>query len=43
MIISLHSYLIIYKKYIGNVILGKTYTGQFPNTQQKINYGEQEQ
>lgn len=31
------------EKYIGNVILGKTYTGQFPNTQQKINYGEQEQ
>lgn len=28
------------EKYIGNVILGKTYTGQFPNTQQKINYGD---
>jgi DNA invertase Pin-like site-specific DNA recombinase len=31
------------EKYIGNVILGKTYTGQFPNTQQKINYGEKQQ
>lgn len=31
------------EKYIGNVILGKTYTGQFPNNQQKINRGEYEQ
>jgi len=31
------------EKYIGSVMLGKTYTGQFPNSQQKINRGEQEQ
>lgn len=31
------------EKYVGNVMLGKTYTGQFPNNQQKINRGEQEQ
>lgn len=31
------------EKYIGNVILGKTYTGQFPNNQQKVNDGAQEQ
>lgn len=30
------------EKYIGNVILGKTYTGQFPNNQQIINCGDQE-
>ncbi|MEW8994437.1 recombinase family protein [Clostridium sp.] len=31
------------EKYIGNVMLGKTYTGPFPNTQQKVNRGTQEQ
>lgn len=31
------------EKYIGNVILGKTYTGEFPNNKQKINHGEQNQ
>ncbi|WP_330389648.1 recombinase family protein [Cellulosilyticum sp. I15G10I2] len=31
------------EKYIGNVMLGKTYTGQFPNNQQKVNRGAQEQ
>lgn len=30
------------EKYIGNVILGKTYTGAFPNNKQQINNGEQE-
>ncbi|WP_279230467.1 recombinase family protein [Clostridium thermarum] len=27
---------------MGNVILGKTYTGVFPNNKQQINHGEQE-
>lgn len=31
------------EKYIGNVMLGKTYTGTFPNNKQKVNKGEQEQ
>ncbi|MEF9922932.1 MAG: recombinase family protein [Anaerovoracaceae bacterium] len=31
------------EKYIGNVELGKTYTGVFPNNKQRINRGEQEQ
>lgn len=31
------------EKYIGNVMLGKTYTGEFPNNKQKVNRGEQEQ
>ncbi|MEG0086985.1 MAG: recombinase family protein [Niameybacter sp.] len=31
------------EKYIGNVKLGKTYTGVFPNNKQRINRGEQEQ
>jgi len=30
------------EKYIGNVILGKTYTGAFPNNKQQINHGDQE-
>ena len=30
------------EKYIGNVILGKTYTGAFPNNKQQRNYGAQE-
>lgn len=30
------------EKYIGNVILGKTYTGVFPNNKQQINCGVQE-
>lgn len=35
--------MLINEKYIGNVLLGKTYTGQFPNNQQKANRGAQEQ
>lgn len=31
------------EKYIGNVMLGKTYTGEFPNNKQKVNRGVQEQ
>lgn len=31
------------EKYIGNVLLGKTYTGTFPNHKQKINHGEHDQ
>ncbi|MCB2354417.1 recombinase family protein [Clostridium estertheticum] len=31
------------EKYIGNVLLGKTFTGQFPNNQQKANRGAQGQ
>lgn len=31
------------EKYIGDVILGKTYTGAFPNNKQKVNNGEKEQ
>lgn len=31
------------EKYIGHVILGKTYTGDFPNNKQRINTGEQDQ
>ncbi len=31
------------KNTLGSVILRKTYTGQFPDNQQKINCGEQEQ
>jgi hypothetical protein len=31
------------EKYIGNVLLGKTYTGQLPNNQQKVNHGAHEQ
>lgn len=31
------------EKYIGNVMLGKTYTGTYPNNKQKVNNGEQEQ
>lgn len=31
------------EKYIGNVLLGKTYTGQISNNQQKVNRGAQEQ
>lgn len=31
------------EKYIGNVMLGKTYTGTYPNNKQKVNKGEQEQ
>lgn len=30
------------EKYIGNVILGKTYTGAFPNNKQQRNYGDKE-
>jgi len=30
------------EKYIGNVILGKTYTGQYPNNKQKVNQGSQD-
>ena len=30
------------EKYIGNVILGKTYTGQFSNNRQKVNHDEQQ-
>ncbi|WP_297418884.1 recombinase family protein [Clostridium sp.] len=30
------------EKYIGNVILGKTYTGEFPNNKQQMNNGNQE-
>lgn len=30
------------EKYIGSVILGKTYTGAYPNNKQKVNMGEQE-
>jgi len=30
------------EKYIGNVLLGKTYTDQFPNNKQKVNRGEQQ-
>ncbi|WP_341478095.1 recombinase family protein [Clostridium sporogenes] len=30
------------EKYIGNVLLGKTYTATFPNNKQKLNRGEQE-
>lgn len=30
-------------KYIGHVLLGKTYTGDFPNNKQRINNGEKEQ
>lgn len=30
------------EKYIGNVILGKTYTSAFPNNKQKVNSGEQD-
>ncbi|MPN22498.1 hypothetical protein SDC9_169881 [bioreactor metagenome] len=30
------------EKYIGNVILGKTYTGVFPNNKQQSNNGAQE-
>lgn len=30
------------EKYMGNVILGKTYTGVFPNNKQQINRGVQE-
>lgn len=28
------------EKYVGNVCLGKTYTGEYPNNKQKINHGE---
>ena len=28
------------EKYIGNVIVGKTYTGEFPNNKQHMNKGE---
>lgn len=31
------------EKYIGNVCLGKTYTGEYPNNKQKINRGERHQ
>lgn len=31
------------EKYIGNVCLGKTYTGEYPNNKQKINRGEKVQ
>lgn len=31
------------EKYIGNVLLGKTYTGQYPNNKQKVNQGAQDQ
>lgn len=31
------------EKYIGNVLIGKTYTGTFPNNKQKVNCGAQEQ
>jgi site-specific DNA recombinase len=31
------------EKYIGHVLLGKTYTGDFPNNKQRINNGEKEQ
>lgn len=31
------------EKYIGNVLLCKTYTVEFPNNKQKINHGEQQQ
>lgn len=34
--------ILINEKYTGDVILGKTYTGQFPNNQQKMNCGVQE-
>ena len=30
------------EKYIGNVILGKTYTGQYPNNKQKVSQGSQD-
>lgn len=30
------------EKYIGNVILGKTYTGTYPNNKQKVNQGSQD-
>ena len=30
------------EKYIGNVILGKTYTAQYPNNKQKANEGSQD-
>ena len=30
------------EKYIGNVLLGKTYAGKFPNNKQKINHGERQ-
>ncbi|WP_243122770.1 recombinase family protein [Haloimpatiens lingqiaonensis] len=35
--------MITNEKYIGSVILGKTYTGAYPNNKQKVNMGEQEQ
>lgn len=31
------------EKYMGNVILGKTYTGTYPNNKQKVNEGSQDQ
>jgi site-specific DNA recombinase len=31
------------EKYSGRVLLGKTYTGDFPNNKQHLNRGEQEQ
>lgn len=31
------------EKYIGNVLLGKTYSGDFPNNKQRKNNGEQDQ
>ena len=35
--------LLTNEKYIGNVLLGKTYSGDFPNNKQLKNCGEQEQ
>jgi site-specific DNA recombinase len=31
------------EKYMGNVLLGKTYTGVYPNNKQKVNQGSQGQ
>ena len=31
------------EKYVGHVLLGKTYDGDFPNNKQRKNHGEQEQ
>ncbi|HUM23262.1 MAG TPA: hypothetical protein PLR80_00310 [Saccharofermentans sp.] len=31
------------EKYVGHVLVGKTYSGDFPNNEQRHNRGEQEQ
>ena len=34
--------MIINEKYIGNVILGNTYTDTYPSSKQRVNNGEQD-